>query len=206
MHTLARTLLTAAGLAAAANAFAVSDPGGDFLASFTGPRIAALDILWADVTFDAAHDDFLLHATTAAPLAGTHAAFVFGLNLGGTPKAPFATIGEPGVTFTSTVTLASNGRGSVGGTAVATSVHGDEIDAIVPAALLPTKGIADADVTWALWSIDSSVAGLARNADFAPDADIRVSAVPEPAPIASMLAGIGLLGVAARRRQAALRR
>ena len=110
------------------------------------------------------------------------------------------------VAFTSAITLASNGTGAVGGTAVATHVHGDEIDAIVPAALVPTIGIADTDVTWALWSIDSTVTGLARNADFAPDGDIRVSAVPEPAPIASMLAGLSLLGVAARRRLAARQR
>ena len=76
----------------------------------------------------------------------------------------------------------------------------------LPFDVLTSYGIADTDVTWALWSIDSSVTGLARNADFAPDGDIRVSAVPEPAPIASMLAGLGLLGVAARRRQAARQR
>jgi hypothetical protein len=206
MHKILRSLLAAAGLAAAANAFAVTDASGDFLASFTGQHDAALDIVWADVAFDAAHNDFVLRARTAGPIAGTHAAYVFGLDLGGTPKKPFASIGEPGVAFTSAITLASNGTGAVAGTAIATHVHGDEIDAIVPAALLPTIGIADTDVTWALWSIDSTVTGLARNADFAPDGDIRVSAVPEPAPIASMLAGLGLLGFAARRRQAARQR
>lgn len=206
MHTLLRPLLTAAGLAAAANAFAVTDSSGDFLASFTGSHSAALDILSANVAFDAAHGDFVLHATTAGPIAGAAASYVFGLDLGGIPKTPFASIGEPGVAFTSTVVLGSNGTGSAGGAAITAHVHGDEIDAIVPAALLPTHGIADGDVTWALWSIDPGVTGLARNADFAPDADVRVSAVPEPAPVASLLAGLGLLSVIARRRQAAVRR
>ncbi len=201
MHTLARKLFLAAGLAATANAFAVTDPVGDFLPSFTGLHGAALDIVSADVAFDAAHDDFLLHATTAGPIAGTpNAAYVFGFDLGGTPKTPFGAIGEPGVAFTSTVTLHSNGTGAVGSTGVATRVAGDDIYAPVPAALLPTSGITDQQVTWALWSIDSSVAGLARNADFAPDGDTRVSAVPEPAPIALMGAALGLLAFSARRR------
>ncbi|MEO5687971.1 MAG: PEP-CTERM sorting domain-containing protein [Burkholderiaceae bacterium] len=204
MHTLVRNLLIAAGLAATANAFAVTDPHGDFLPSFTGQHGAAFDIVWADVAFDAVHGDFLLHATLAGPLAGTpNAAYVFGFDLGGTPKTPFGAIGEPGVAFTSTVTLHSNGTGAVGGNAVNTRVDGDDIWAIVPTALLPTNGITDPEVTWALWSIDSSVAGLARNADFAPDGDTRVSAVPEPAPLALMGAGLGLLAFAARRRRVA---
>jgi hypothetical protein len=204
MHTLVRTLLIAAGLAATANAFAVTDPVGDFLPSFTGAHAAALDIVSADVAFDAAHGDFLLHATAAGPIAGTpSAAYVFGFDLGGTPKTPFGAIGEPGVAFTSTVILHSNGTGAAGSSAVTTRVVGDDIWAVVPIALLPTNGIADTDVTWALWSIDSNVAGLARNADFALDGDTRVSAVPEPAPLALMGAGLGLFACAARRRRLA---
>ena len=204
MSHLVRSLLVAAGLAATANAFAVTDPRGDFLPSFTGQHVGALDIVAADVAFDAADDSFLLHATTAGPIAGTTgAAYVFGFNLGGTTKTPFVAIGEPGVAFTSAVTLQSNGSGAAGTAAVATRVSGDDIFATVPAALLPTSGVADADVTWSLWSVDTGVAGLARNADFAPDGQIRVSAVPEPAPVALMGAGLGFLMFAARRRAAA---
>lgn len=204
MSHLVHSLLVAAGLAATANAFAVTDPRGDFLPSFTGRHIGALDIVSADVAFDAADDTFLLHATTAGPIAGTSgAAYVFGFNLGGPTKTPFAAIGEPGVAFTSTVTLQSNGTGAAGATPVATRISGDDIFANVPAALLPTSGVADADAAWSLWSVDTTVAGLARNADFAPDGEIRVSAVPEPAPVALMGAGLGFLLFAARRRAAA---
>jgi len=201
MSHLVRTLFVAAGLAAASNAFAVADPRGDFLSSFTGQHVGALDILSADVTFDAARDAFLLHATTAGPIAGTNgAAYVFGFNLGGTTKTPFVSIGEPGVSFSSVVTLQASGTGATTGTAVSTRVSGDDIFATVPAALLPSGGVSDANATWSLWSVDTTVAGLARNADFAPDGQIRVSAVPEPAPVALMGAGLGLLLIAARRR------
>jgi hypothetical protein len=41
---------------------------------------------------------------------------------------------------------------------------------------------------------------LPRNADFAPTANISVAVVPEPETYALMLAGLGAVGVVARRR------
>lgn len=190
---------TAIGLVANANA--VTDPRGDFLPTFTGSHDPALDILSANVTFDPAHSDFLLQATTAGPIAGVNgAAYVFGFNTGGTANTPFLSIGEPGVAFNATAVLKSNGTGTVGTTAVAAEILGDEISATVPASLLPSHGFADQNFTWALWSIDSNITGLARNADFAPDANIGVSAVPEPANLALLVAGLGLLTFVGRRR------
>jgi hypothetical protein len=200
-YLLRSSFLTLAVLGLAVNAYAVTDPQGDLLHSFTGNHGAAFDIRSADVTFDPAHDTFLLQATTAGPIAGVNgAAFVFGFNTGGVTNSPFASIGEPGVAFNATAVLRSNGTGSVGAASVTTHIVGDEIFATVPASLLPSHGFADTDYTWALWSIDSNVTGLPRNADFAPDANIRVSAVPEPANVALLAAGFGLLGFVARRR------
>ena len=206
-HLLRSCAIAFAVIGLAANAHAVTDAPGDFLPSFTGVHGAALDILSADVAFDPVHDDFLLRATTAGSIAGVNgAAYVFGFDTGGAAGTPFTAIGEPGVAFNATAVLKSNGTGAVGATAVATRVVGDEIFATVPASLLPSHGFADPDYTWALWSIDSNVTGLARNADFAPDASIRVSAVPEPANVARLAAGLGLLGFVARRRTSAAAR
>ena len=200
-HLLRPSFLALAVLGLTANAHAVTDPQGDLLHSFAGNHGAAFDILSADVTFDPTHDTFLLQATTAGPIAGVNgAAFVFGFNTGGAANSPFAAIGEPGVAFNATAVLRSNGTGAVGATAVTTHIVGDEIFATVPASLLPSHGFADPDYKWALWSIDSNVTGLPRNADFAPEANIRVSAVPEPANVALLAAGFGLLGFVARRR------
>jgi hypothetical protein len=206
-HLLRTSFVSLAVIGLAANAHAVTDAPGDFLPSFTGNHDAVLDILSADVTFDPAHDTFLLQATTAGPIAGVNgAAYVFGFNTGGTAGTPFTAIGEPGVAFNATAVLKSNGTGAVGTTSVATHIVGDEIFASVPASLLPSHGLADGDYTWALWSIDANVAGLPRNADFAPDANVRVSAVPEPANAALLAAGFGLLGLVARRRARATTR
>ncbi len=200
-HLLRPCFVAIAVIGLAANAHAVTDPPGDFLPSFTGNHSAALDILSADVSFDPVHDDFLLQATAAGPIAGVNgAAYVFGFDTGGAASTPFTSIGKPGVAFNATAVLKSNGTGTVGTTPVTTHIVGDEIFALVPASLLPSHGLSDQDYSWALWSIDSNVAGLPRNADFAPDANIGVSAVPEPANIALLAAGLGLFGFMARRR------
>lgn len=200
-HTF-RLIAATAALAAAANAHAVSDASGDFLASFTGAHVGALDILSADVSFDLTTNNFLLHAQTAGPIAGVSgAAYVFGFNRGGVANSPFGGIGEPGVSFNSAATLRSNGTGAVGASAVPTTIAGNDIFGTVSASLLPPNGFDARNFTWALWSIDTGVTGLPRNADFAPDANIRVAVVPEPETYALMLAGLAAVGFVARSRR-----
>jgi len=192
-----------AALAFATSAYAASDPTGDLLASFAGNKtVAAFDIVSSDVTFDSAAGVFLLHARTAGAIAevGT-AAYVFGFNRGGAANSPFSDIGVPGVSFNATALLRSNGTGNVGANAITAQVDGSDISAVVSASLFPPSGFAPETFTWALWSIDTSIVGNTRNADFGPAANIPVAAVPEPETYALMLAGTGLLGVFGRFRR-----
>lgn len=195
-----KLLLAAAAGLVAVNAQAVTDPANDFLAVYTGSHDAAFDVLAADVGYNAATNEFVFRTTAAGAIAGVAgAAYVFGLDVGGSSNAPFASIGLPGVTFNRTVTLRADGTGSVGTDAVTTHIVGSEIYATVSAALLPSQGLAFGDYTWTVWSIDNRVSGLGRLADFAPDANIQVSAVPEPGTWAMLGAGLAMVGAIARR-------
>lgn len=193
--------ITATVLAAAGNAYAVTDAANDFLSVYTGSHDAAFDVLSADVAYNAATNEFVFRTTSAGPIAGVAgAAYVFGLDVGGSTNAPFASVGLPGVTFNATVTLRSDGTGNVGANAISSHIVGNQIFSTVSAALLPSKGLAPKDYTWTVWSIDSRVTGLGRLADFAPNANITVSAVPEADTYAMLMAGLGMLGMVARRR------
>jgi hypothetical protein len=201
MKKLLLQALMVAGFAAAANAYAVTDATNDFLSVYTGSHDAAFDVLSADVAYNASTNEFIFHTTTAGPIAGvTGAAYVFGLDVGGSTNAPFASVGLPGVTFNSTVTLRADGTGSAGANAVSTHIVGNQIFSTVSASLLPSKGLAPKDYTWTVWSIDTRVTGLGRLADFAPNANITVSAVPEADTYAMLMAGLGMLGMVARSR------
>ena len=201
MKKLLLKTLALACLAATANAYAVTDNAGDFLAGYSGSHNDAFDVLSADVGYNAATNEFVFRATAAGAIAGVNgAAYVFGLDAGGSTNAPFASVGLPGVTFNTTVTLRADGSAVVGAIPITTQISGNHIFTTVSASLLPSKGLAFKDYTWTVWSIDTNVAGLGRLADFAPDANIKVSAVPEPATYGMLMAGLGMLGMVARRR------
>jgi len=201
MKKLLLNAIAVAGFAAAANAYAVTDATNDFLSVYTGSHDAAFDVLSADVAYNASTNEFIFRTTTAGPIAGVAgAAYVFGLDVGGSTNAPFASVGLPGVTFNSTVTLRADGTGSAGATPVSTHIVGNQIFSTVSASLLPSKGLPPKDYTWTVWSIDTRVTGLGRLADFAPNANITVSAVPEADTYAMLVAGLGMLGMVARRR------
>lgn len=204
MRPFARLPLALLSLLLALNARAdvITDPVGDFLPTFSGVHNAALDILSAEVTFNSSSNIFTLHISTDGPIAGqAGVAYVFGFNVGGTLNSPFGVVGEPTVAFNATATLKSDGTGSSGGQNIVTVIDGNDITAFVPAALLPPKGaLTPANYLWSLWSIDSTIAGMARNADFAPDGNAAVTDVPEPAGGVTMLTGLALLGFVLRRR------
>ena len=207
MKNLLLKTLALAAFAFSANAHAVTDVSGDFLSGYTGSRDAAFDVLSADVSYNAGTNEFVFRTTAAGAIAGVNgAAYVFGLDAGGTTVAPFTSVGLPGAVFNRTVTLRANGTAGVGATPITEHIVGDQIFATVSASLLPSNGRAFNDYTWTVWSIDTNVSGLGRLADFAPDANINVTAVPEPSTYGMLLGGLGLLGVVARRRAGAASR
>jgi hypothetical protein len=175
-------------------AHAVEDPAGDLLPSFTGAPVAALDILESHASFDSASNSFTVSATTAGAISGASGvAYAFGFDKGGASNAAFAAIGFPDVKFNAVVSLRADGTGNVGSATITPVISGNTISATFSAALLPSTGLAFNAYTWALWSQDLAVSGLARNADFGPTANLQVSSVPESASWALMAAGLGLL-------------
>ncbi len=189
MKLLALSFSAVAAIATPA-AYAFDDAAGDILPSFTGTPVGALDILSSHATFDSVANTFTISATTAGPIAGMPGvAFAFGFDKGGANNSAFAAIGFPDVKFNAVVSLRADGTASTGITPV---ISGNTISATFSTDLLPSTGAAFGDFTWALWSQDLTVSGLARNADFGPGANLQVSSVPEPTSWALMAAGLGL--------------
>lgn len=127
--------------------------------------------------------------------------YVFGFHRGGTANTPFEPIGFGDIAFNATALLRSDGTGTVGATAFSAAVLGDTISAMLSADLLPSRGAAPQDFAWALLAVDLAVTGLPRNADFVSSNNLNVTAVPEPASVALMLAGLMGVGAAARSRR-----
>lgn len=204
MTRLALTLALAALLSpAAASASVITDPAGDFVPTFVGPRNGDLDVLSARVTFTGTN--FLLHATLAAPVGTTPGGFyVWGFDRGaGTPGFP--TI-APGVLFDRVVVLNSNGTGNVPGAGPlppgSVVISGSEIFGVVPASFLPSTGFAPENFTWNLWPRSPVVPGnpLGNLSDFAPDNSNAAvtAAVPEPA--TALVLGAAAVALRVRRR------
>lgn len=204
--------LAAVPLASNAAFPGITDRAGDFLSTFAGATTSTdLDVLSATVLYDGGSDLFRLTATMAGPIGNDASHFyVWGVNRGaGVVNADFASHGIDGVRFDRVVLVRSDGTGvvagAVGGVLAAGAVtkSGSTISAIVPGSLLPSTGFGKIDYTWNLWPRDGAYTGFAAISDFAPDNasfSSTVGAVPEPASVAMLLAGLGAVAFIASRR------
>jgi hypothetical protein len=195
-----RRLLLALGAAlslsaGAANAATVSDPTGDFLASFAGPPEADLDVTRFAVSFDAAAQAFHLDASLAGPIdASTPGLYAIGVNTGTGPAHPFDGIGEPNVIFNQVVVLTKAGSAFVGAHGLASSISGSDFSITVPLGFLPSTGFDVAHYAFNLWP-RTGLGDNSQISDFAPQ-NAMITAVPEPAGWALMTLGVlGLGGV-----------
>jgi hypothetical protein len=179
----------------------ISDPVGDFLSTYTGPKGGDLDVISSEVSLNGSQ---LFFSATLAAAVGTTpgASYVFGLDRGqGTQRfvAGIPSIGA-GVFFDSVVVLRPDGTAnfndlinSANSTALSgTSISSNQISGNFNLSLFPSTGFSPSAYTWNLWPRVSSVAGNPGISDFAPNAsNAAVLAVPEPSNISGLLIAAG---------------
>ena len=189
--------IVALGLAGAAQASGIADATGDFLASYTGPHQADLDVTSLSVSFNSGTNSFLLQSTMAGAIDATLPGFyVIGVNTGTGPIAPFGSIGAGNVRFNQAVIVQKNGTSNIG----SATISGNELSLILQLGSLPSTGFEPGHYSFNIWPRSGTVGGLATISDFAPN-NSDLSAAPEPASWAMMLGGFGLVGGAMRRRR-----
>ncbi len=214
LSQLAAITLAAAGTLA--HGELITDPVGDFLATYNGPQNPDLDIVSAQAIFNG--DTFTFTSTQNGAVGMTPGIYVWGIDTG-TNAAPFASFGETGVLFDTVVILEPGTPGGsfvlnlIPGGAMATTlpdptVNGDTLSDVVPLADLGSTGFLPQNYLVNLWTRDSlsgsGQAGFDQIADFAPNnSDASVTVTPEPATTGLfLLCGIAL-GAARVRRKAA---
>jgi hypothetical protein len=210
--SLAACGLVIAGAGPAAAAF-VTDPVGDFLASYTGPRPAPdLDVVGAEVTYNGT--TFRFFAELAGAVGTTPGGFyAWGLDRGqGAPL--FAALGLPGVLFDSVLAARPDGTGAFvdltnGVTtplaAGAVTVSGNTITAVISADAIAPRGRSRDQFTWNLWPRLAAGGGIGGGGaqpipDFAPDNSTAAVTVT-PVPASAVLLGLGGLTAAGLRRR-----
>ncbi|MFG6430868.1 PEP-CTERM sorting domain-containing protein [Roseateles sp. LYH14W] len=212
MRLLASTVAALAlGLPLASHAVdGITDPQGDFLATFAGSSTSAdLDVVAATVLYNASLDTFFLKATLDGNVGSTATGvYVWGVNRGAGTAGFGASLGLDGVRFDRVILVRPDATGSVAGTNLApgtVTISGKTITAAVPGSLLPGTGFTNKlDYTFNLWPRDLAFAsaGVGAISDFAPNNanfTATITTVPEPTSVALLLGGLGL--IAWRRRQ-----
>jgi hypothetical protein len=210
MRVLLTVCVALLPLLSAAPAQAVIDPAGDFLATHGGPALASTDIREASVI--GFSGSFIFYSAMNGLIGDVGTSYVWGVDRGAGATGLFAgtpPVG-PGITFDAVVVVRPDGSGTVtafneAGPPTVTDILGatfvgdTEIITFVDFGLLPSRGFALGDYRFNLWT--RTAGGNTGIADLA-QGEGTFGAVPEPATWAMLMIGFGLVGNAARRRQA----
>jgi len=182
----------------------ITDPVGDFLATYTGPQNGDLNVLSAEAFYDGTNFTF---TSTQNGAVGTTpgALYVWGIDTGAN-IAPFGAF-APGILFDTVVILVPGGQSFVDDLLTSTitdisaaTVSGDTISDVVSAGLLPSSGFSPESYLVNIWPRDGlaqGAAGLPQIAEFNPNT--TDAAVTTPEPLSGMLCA-GAIALALGRR------